>query len=57
MLVISIFSAGKEYTKPFRYVDGKFPGVGTLELSNPRGGDEKRGANALSSINTATFFH
>ena len=23
--------------------DGKFPGVGPLELSNPRGGDEKRG--------------
>ena len=27
----------------FFALDGKFKGVGTLELSNPRGGDEKRG--------------
>ena len=27
----------------FFALDGKFPGVGTLELSNPRGEDEKRG--------------
>ena len=27
----------------FFALDGKFPGVGTLELSNPPGGDEKRG--------------
>ena len=27
----------------FFALDGKFPGVGTLQLSNPRGGDEERG--------------
>ena len=27
----------------FFALDGKFPAVGTLELSNPPGGDEKRG--------------
>ena len=38
-------------------LEGKFPGVGTLELSNPRdgGGGGKR-ANAPTSVNTATFF-
>ena len=37
-------------------LDGKFPGVETLELSNlPGWGREKR-ANAPSSINTTTFF-
>ena len=29
--------------KHFFPLDGKFPGAGTLGLSNPRGGDEKRG--------------
>ena len=27
----------------FLALEGKFPGVGILELSNPRGGDEKGG--------------
>ena len=36
--------------------DGKFPGVGTLELSNPLGWGRKKRANAPSSVNTATFF-
>ena len=44
--VISIFFAS----------DGKFPGVGTLELSNPPGWGRKKRANAPSSVNTATFF-
>ena len=37
----------------FFCLDGKFPGVGTLELSR-RG--RKRRANAPSFVNTATFF-
>ena len=36
--------------------DGKFPGVGTLELSNPPGWGRKKTANAPSYVNTATFF-
>ena len=40
----------------FFAMDGKFPGVGTLELSNPPGWGRKTGANAPSSVNTATFF-
>ena len=40
----------------FFALDGKFPGVGTLELSNPPGWGRKKRANAPSSINTATFF-
>ena len=36
--------------------DGKFPGVGTLELSNSPGWSRKKRANAPSSVNTATFF-
>ena len=43
---ISIFSA----------LDSKFPGVGTLELSNPPGVGTKKEGNAPSSVNTATFF-
>ena len=40
----------------FLALDGKFPGVGTPELSNhPRWGLKKR-ANSPSSVNTATFF-
>ena len=35
---------------------GKFPGVGTLELSNRPGWGRKKRANAPSSVNTATFF-
>ena len=30
-------------TLAFFPLDGKFPGAGTLGLSNPRGGDDKRG--------------
>ena len=37
-------------------LDGKFPGVGTLELSNPLGWGRKKRANAPSSVNTTTFF-
>ena len=37
-------------------LDGKFPGGRTLELSNPQGWGRKKGANALSFDNTATFF-
>ena len=40
----------------FFALDGKFPGVGTLELSNPLGWGQKKTANAPSSVNTATFF-
>ena len=40
----------------FFALDGKFPGVGTLELSNPLGWGPKKTANAPSSVNTATFF-
>ena len=36
--------------------DGKFPGVGTFELSNPPGWERKKRANAPSSVNAATFF-
>ena len=43
---ISIFSA----------LDGKFPGVGTLELAIPPGWGRKKRANAPSSVNSATFF-
>ena len=44
--VISIFFA----------LDGKFPGVGTPELSNPPGWERKKRSNARSSVNTETFF-
>ena len=37
-------------------LDGKLPGVGTLELSNPPGWWQKKRANTPSSVNTATFF-
>ena len=37
-------------------LDGKFPGVGTLELSNPPAWRRKKRANAPSSVNTTTFF-
>ena len=40
----------------FFALDGKFPGVGTLELSKPLGWRRKKRANAPSSINAATFF-
>ena len=40
----------------FFALDGKFPGVGTLELSNPPEWGRKKRANAPSSVNTATFF-
>ena len=40
----------------FFALDGKFPGVGILELSNPPGWGRKKRANAPSSVNTATFF-
>ena len=40
----------------FFALDGKFPGVGTLELSNPPGWERKKRTNAPSSVNTATFF-
>ena len=40
----------------FFALDGKFPGVGTLELSNPPGWGRKKTANASSSVNVATFF-
>ena len=40
----------------FFALDGKFPGVRTLELSNPPGWGRKKRANAPSSVNTATFF-
>ena len=42
--------------KHFLALDGQFPGVGTLELSNPPGWGRKKSANAPSSVNTATFF-
>ena len=37
-------------------LDGKFPGVRTLELANPPGWGRKKRANAPSSVNSATFF-
>ena len=40
----------------FFALDGKFPGVETLELSNPPRWGRKKRANAPSSDNTATFF-
>ena len=40
----------------FFALDGKFPGVGTLELSNAPGWGQKKRANAPSSVNTVTFF-
>ena len=40
----------------FFALDDKFPGVGTLELSNPSGCERKKRANTPSSVNTATFF-
>ena len=40
----------------FFALDSKFPGVGTLELSNPPGWGRKKRVNARSSVNTATFF-
>ena len=36
----------------FFALDSKFPGVGTLELSNPPGWGRKKRANAPSSVNT-----
>ena len=39
----------------FLALDGKFPEVGTLELSNPPGWGRKTTANAPSSVDTATF--
>ena len=39
----------------FFALDGKFLGVGTLELSNPPGWGRKKKANGPSSVNTATF--
>ena len=40
----------------FFALDGKIPGVGTLELSNPPGCGRKKRENVKSSVNTATFF-
>ena len=40
----------------FFALDGKFPGVETLEVSNSTGRGRKKRANAPSSVNTATFF-
>ena len=40
----------------FFALDGKFPWVGTLELSNLPGRGQKKRANAPYSINAATFF-
>ena len=40
----------------FFALDGKFPGVGTLELSIPSEWGRKKRANAPSSVNTVTFF-
>ena len=37
-------------------LDGKFPWVGTPELSNSPGWGRKKRANAPSFVNTATFF-
>ena len=40
----------------FFALDGKFPGVETLEVSNSTGRGRKKRANAPSSVNSATFF-
>ena len=40
----------------FLALDGKFQGVGTLELANLPGWGRKQRANAPSSVNSATFF-
>ena len=40
----------------FFALDGKFPGVGTPELSNPPGWGRTKRVNAPSSVNAATFF-
>ena len=38
------------------FLDAKFPGEGTFELSNSPGWGRKKRTNYLSSVNTATFF-
>ena len=43
-------------TLAFFALAGKFPGVGTLEVSNPPGWERKKRANSPSSVDTATFF-
>ena len=43
-------------TPGFFALDGKFPGMGTFELSNSPGWGQKKRANAPSSVNTVTFF-
>ena len=62
-LKIRLSAVGKMYlVRPARTLafffalDSKFPGVGTLELSNPPGWGRKKRANAPSSVNTAKFF-
>ena len=40
----------------FFTLDGTFPGVETLEVSNSTGRGRKKRPNAPSSVNTATFF-
>ena len=40
----------------FSPLDGKFRGVGTLELSNPPGWGRKKKANRQQSVSSATFF-
>ena len=62
----SVNSTGAQFPPPLRAdpralalflaLDGKFPGVGTLQLSNPPGWGRKKRANAPSSVNTETFF-
>ena len=36
-------------------LDGKFPGVGTIDLSNPQGWGRKKREDIPSSVNAATF--
>ena len=43
------------YNVFFFALDGKFPGMGTLDLSNPQGWGRKKRADVPSSVNTATF--
>ena len=52
----SIPAASNHPPPPGISMDGKFPGVGTLKLSNPPGWGRKKRENAPSSVNTATFF-
>ena len=63
-VVVFVFTKFKHNLSTFTFrffffffaLSGKFLAVGSLELSNPPGWGTKKEGNALSFINTATFF-